>query len=85
VVPWLFPLHPHAYKLAAGAEDILERAEEFFTLGEAASELGMVVGFTSRRGRDRQPDLTPEALAKSLISLSQQNAIGLAFVQKKRD
>ena len=28
-------LHPSAYKLASGAEDILERAEEFFTLEEA--------------------------------------------------
>ena len=29
------PLHANAYKLASGAEDILERAEEYFTLREA--------------------------------------------------
>ncbi len=65
------PLHVNAYKLASGAEDILERAEEFFTLGEAISEMGIVAGFTSREGMGRQPDLTPETLAEKLISLSQ--------------
>jgi len=77
------PLHANAYKLASGAEDILERAEEFFTLGEAISEMRVVVGFTSRGGRERRPDLTPEALAEKLIPLSQKNAIGLAFGSEK--
>ena len=73
------PLHPHAYKLASGAEDILERAEEFFTLREAISEMGYVVGTTSRGGRERGPFLTPEALAKKFIPLSMKNSIGLVF------
>jgi len=77
------PLHANAYKLASGAEDILERADECFTLGEAISEMGVVVGFTSRGGRERQADLTPEALAEKLIPLSQKNAIGLAFGSEK--
>ena len=77
------PLHATAYKLASGAEDILERAEECFTLGEAISEMGVVVGFTSREGKGRQPDLTPEALAEKLIPLSQKNAIGLVFGSEK--
>jgi tRNA/rRNA methyltransferase len=77
------PLHANAYKLASGAEDILERAEEFFTLAEAISETRVVVGFTSRGGKERRPDLTPEALAKKLIPLSQKNAIGLAFGSEK--
>ena len=76
-------LHPNAYKLASGAEDILERAEEFFTLQEAISEMGCVVGTTSRGGKERTPDLTPEALAKKLIPLSQENLIGLAFGSEK--
>src|SRR4030043_734930 len=58
------PLHANAYKLASGAEDILERAEEFFTLREAISEMGCVVGTTSRRGKERDPDLTPGPLAQ---------------------
>ncbi len=83
VVNGCSPLHANAYKLASGAEDILERAEEFFTLGEAISEMGVVVGFTSRGGRERQPDLTPEALAEKLIPLSQKNVIGLVFGSEK--
>lgn len=77
------PLHANAYKLASGAEDILERAEEFFALGEAISEMGVVVGFTTRGGGERRPDLTPDALAEKLIPLSQKNAIGLAFGSEK--
>jgi tRNA/rRNA methyltransferase len=83
VVDGCSPLHANAYKLASGAEDILERAEEFFTLREAISEMGVVVGFTSRSGGERRPDLTLEALAKKLIPLSQKNTIGLAFGSEK--
>jgi len=83
VVNGCSPLHPNAYKLASGAEDILERAEEFFTLREAISEIECVVGTTSRGGKERGPDLTPEALARKLISLSQKNLIGLAFGSEK--
>jgi tRNA/rRNA methyltransferase len=83
VVNGCSPLHADAYKLASGAEDILERAEEFFTLREAISEMGCVVGTTSRGGRERRPDLTPEALARKLISLSMKNSIGLAFGSEK--
>ncbi len=61
VVNGCSPLHPNAYKLASGAEDILERAEEFPTLREAISEMGCVVGMTSRGGKERHPDLTPRA------------------------
>lgn len=83
VVNGCSPLHANAYKLASGAEDILERAEEVFTLREAISEMGCVVGTTSRRGKERDPDLTPEALVKKLIPLSQKNLIGLAFGSEK--
>jgi tRNA/rRNA methyltransferase len=83
VVNGCSPLHPNAYKLASGAEDILERAEEFFTLGEAISEMACVVGTTSREGKERKPLLTPKTLAKKLIPLSLENAIGLAFGSEK--
>lgn len=83
VVNGCSPLHPSAYKLASGAEDILERAEEFFTLREAVSEMGCVVGTTSRGGKERSPRLTPKTLAKKLIPLSSKNSIGLAFGSEK--
>jgi tRNA/rRNA methyltransferase len=73
------PLHADAYKLASGAEDVLERAEEFFTLREAISEMGCVVGMTSRGGKERRPLLMPKTLAKKLIPLSLKNPISLVF------
>jgi tRNA/rRNA methyltransferase len=73
------PLHMNAYRTASGAEDILERAEEFSTLKEAVSEMECVVGTTSRGGKERSPLLTPEALLKKIIPLSSKNSIGLVF------
>jgi tRNA/rRNA methyltransferase len=83
VVNGCCPLLANAYKLASGAEDILERAEEFPTLREAVSGMGCVVGMTSRGGKERDPDLTPEVLAKKLIPLSEKNWIGLVFGSEK--
>lgn len=83
VVNGCSPLHPNAYKLASGAEDILERAEEFSTLREAISEMGCVVGTTSRGGKERRPFLTPGTLAKRLMPLSLKNSIGLVFGSEK--
>jgi tRNA/rRNA methyltransferase len=83
VVNGCSPLHPNAYKLASGAEDILDRAEELSTLREAVSEMGCVVGTTSRGGKERSPNMTPETLAKSLLPLSLKNSIGLAFGSEK--
>jgi len=77
------PLHFNAYKLASGAEDILERAEEFPTLKEAISQMSCVVGTTSRTGKERGPFLTPKALAQKLILLSAKNSIGLVFGSEK--
>lgn len=77
------PLHRNAYKLASGAEEILERAEEFIELREAISELGCVIGTTSREGRERFPLLTPREVAKKVLSLSQKNSIGLVFGSEK--
>ena len=77
------PLLANAYRLASGAEDILERAEEFPTLREAVSGMGCVVGMTSRGGKDRGPDFTPETMAKKLIPLSEKNCIGLVFGSEK--
>jgi tRNA/rRNA methyltransferase len=79
VVEGCSPLHGNAYKLASGAERVLERAEEFITLREAISDMGCVVGMTSRTGKERSPLLVPKALAKRLVSISLKNSIGLVF------
>jgi len=83
VVNGCCPLLANAYKLASGAEDILERAEEFPSLREAISGMGYVVGTTSRERKEKGLDLTPEALARKLIPLSQRNLIGLIFGSEK--
>jgi tRNA/rRNA methyltransferase len=83
VVDGSSPLHRDAYKLASGAEDILERAEEFPNLREAISEMGCVVGMTSRVGKERSPLLTPRELVEELIPISEKNSIGLVFGSEK--
>ncbi len=83
VVNGCSPLLANAYKLASGAEDLLERAEEFLSLREAISEMGCVVGMTSRRRKERDPDLALEALARKLVPLSRKNEIGLVFGSEK--
>ena len=83
VVDGSSPLHRDAYKLASGAEDILERAEEFQNLREAISEMGCVVGMTSRAGKERSPLLTPRELVEELIPISEKNSIGLVFGSEK--
>ena len=83
VVDGCSPLHMNAYKLASGAEEILERAEEFPQLSEAISGMGCVVGMTSRTGKERNPLLTPGELAQKLIPISKKNLIGLAFGSEK--
>ena len=73
------PLHPNAYRLASGAEEILERAEEIPALREAVAETGCVVGTTSRGGKERDSALTPERLVRKLIPLSERSTIALVF------
>jgi len=79
IVKGCSPLHPDAYRLASGAEEILERAEDYSNLGEAISEIGCVVGMTSREGKHRSSLLTPRALVKKLVPISLKNSIGLVF------
>ena len=83
VVDGSSPLHRDAYKLASGAEDILERAEEFPSLREAISEMAYVVGSTSRAGKERSPLLTPKNVAEKLIPISEENSIALVFGSEK--
>jgi tRNA/rRNA methyltransferase len=73
------PLHANAYKVASGAEDILERAEEVPSFTEAISDTACVIGTTSREGEKRRPLLFPRDLMKKLIPLSMRNSIALVF------
>jgi tRNA/rRNA methyltransferase len=83
VVDGSSPLHRDAYKLASGAEGILERAEEYPSLREAIAEMGYVVGMTSRAGKERSPLLAPKNVVEKLIPISQENSIALVFGSEK--
>lgn len=83
VVGGCSPLHMDAYKLASGAEEILERADEFPDLNEAVLGMGCVVGTTSRPGRERIPLLTPAELTQKLIPILKSNLVGLVFGSEK--
>ena len=83
IVDGCSPLHAHAYKLASGAEDLLERAEEFPTLKEAVAEMGFVVGMTSRGGKERCPLLSPKTAVKKLIPLASRNRVAMVFGSEK--
>ena len=47
------------------------------------SELGCVIGTTSRVGRERSPLLTPKEMVKKISPLSIKNSIGLVFGSEK--
>jgi tRNA/rRNA methyltransferase len=80
IVQGCSPLHVNAYKLASGAEEILEGAEEFFTLREAIARMGCVVGMTSRERKERSGALlTPRSLSRRLVSISEKNLVALVF------
>jgi tRNA/rRNA methyltransferase len=83
IVDGCSPLHPRAYTLASGAEDILERAEEYPSLREATADMGRIIGMTSRQGKERMPLLTPQEMAKEITPLCAGNTIGLAFGSEK--
>ncbi len=83
IVDGCSPLQMNAYKLASGAEAILERAEEYVTLEEALSEMGCVIGTTSREGRNRIPLIAPRDLSGRLFPLSETSSIGLVFGPEK--
>lgn len=68
-----------ALKMAAGAHEILERAEVFPTLKEAIEGHGLVLGTTRQLGRYRRNLYTAREAAEMVIPLLPQNRIGIVF------
>jgi tRNA/rRNA methyltransferase len=79
VVDGVSPLEEEAFRLASGAEALLERAEEAASLREAVEEMGLVVGMTSRGGRDRSPLVSPEEAVRRIVPVSRRNRVALVF------
>lgn len=68
-----------ARKLAAGAHEILEKAEVFPTLTDALGAHGLVIGTSRHSGRQRKNIRTPRAVAESVLPLLAENRVAILF------
>lgn len=68
-----------AVKLAAGADEIIEKAPRFQTLKEAVTGCGLILGTSRHLGRQRKNILTPRAAAELSIPLLQKNTVAVVF------
>ena len=67
---------------AAGS--VIDTIERYDTLDEALSPFGHVVGTTARLGGQRPVVKSPDMLARSLIPLTQNNAVAILFGPEDR-
>jgi tRNA (cytidine32/uridine32-2'-O)-methyltransferase len=70
VRPAQFP-HSDAYKLASGADDVLESAQVFDDFTAAIADCSHVVGASARRRALLLPEVTPEQCAVQALELAQ--------------
>jgi tRNA/rRNA methyltransferase len=71
--------HQDAFKLAAGAHAIIEKAQVFPVLAEALADHGFVIGTSRHLGRIRQNILTPRAMAEMVLPLLELNRVAIVF------
>lgn len=82
VVPHRFPA-PEAIALAAGAEDVLDRAHVCQTLEEAVGDCRLVIGTSARSRRIGWPTLDPAEGAKQMIAAAAEGSVALVFGQER--
>jgi TrmH family RNA methyltransferase len=68
-----------AFKLAAGAHEILDKAVVFHTLKEAVADQGLVIGTSRHKSRRRRNIHTPREVAEQVIPLLERNKVSLVF------
>jgi TrmH family RNA methyltransferase len=68
-----------AQKLAAGAHCVLEKAQTFFTLRDAVSHFGLVIGASRHQSRQRRNFHTPRILAEKVLPFLSGNRIAIVF------
>ena len=79
VAPAEYP-HMDAYKMAAGADDVLEAAERFDSLREAVAECNLVLGATARLRGVALEELNPRMAARrALDAAAQGREVALVF------
>lgn len=64
---------------AAGAVDLLDRAEVVASLQEAVADCGLIIGTSARSRSIPWPMLEPEASASKLVAESHQHPVALVF------
>lgn len=82
VAPYRFP-SPEAGAMAAGADDLLDRARVCQTLEEAVQDCRWIVGTSARARRIGWPTLAPSEAAKQMIALAIEGPVALVFGQER--
>lgn len=82
VAPHRFPA-PEASALAAGAEDVLDRAHVCQTLEEAVCDCRLIIGTSARSRRIGWPTLEPSEGAKQMLVAAAEEPVALIFGQER--
>lgn len=82
VAPHRFPA-PEAIALAAGAEDVLDRAHVCQTLEEAVHDCRLIIGTSARSRRIGWPTLEPSEGAKQMLVAAAEDPVALVFGQER--
>ena len=69
----------NAHKLAAGAHEIIEKAEVFPVLAEALAGHGLVIGTSRHAGKQRKNIRTPREMAEQVIPILSKNRVAIIF------
>jgi tRNA/rRNA methyltransferase len=68
-----------ARKLAAGADEIIEKASVFPALAEALAGHGLVIGTSRHAGKQRKNIRTPREVAEQVIPILSKNRVAIIF------
>lgn len=82
VAPQRFP-HPEAVALAAGAADLLDRAEVHERLEDALADCSLVVATTARRRTVPIPEFSPREAAARLVAEQASGQVALVFGRER--
>ena len=68
-----------ARKLAAGADEIIEKAVVFPSLAVALADQGLVIGTSRHAGKQRKNIRTPREMAEQVVPLLSKNRVAIVF------
>ncbi len=66
-------------QMACGADDILQNARSYDSLGDAMATAAITVATSARRGRRRKDSLSPREMAELIAPLTLDNRVALVF------